>query len=43
MTYIKKLLRAMAQDQRNVSFRDFEALQRAFGFVVDRQRGCHQI
>jgi predicted RNA binding protein YcfA (HicA-like mRNA interferase family) len=43
MTQIEKLLQAAAASQKNVSFRDFEALLSAFGFVLDRQKGSHQI
>jgi predicted RNA binding protein YcfA (HicA-like mRNA interferase family) len=38
-----KLYQAVRNNPRNVSYRDFEALIRAFGFILDRQQGSHRL
>jgi len=39
----KKLLSNILQNQKNVSFSDFENLVAGFGFTLTRQSGSHRI
>jgi hypothetical protein len=43
MSKIQKLLEALDRNQRNVRFRDFETLIKAFDFELDRTKGSHRI
>jgi predicted RNA binding protein YcfA (HicA-like mRNA interferase family) len=40
---IQKLYAAFLANQKNQSFRDFDALLNAFGFVLRRQSGSHRV